>query len=70
MVVGMAAMLSAAIHAPLTALFLGCGLIGNYTLFVPIAIACFTAKFVAKAILPYSVYTYSPKLKPDAHTQG
>lgn len=70
MVIGMAAMLSAAIHAPLTALFLGCGLIGNYTLFVPIAIACFTAKFLAKAILPYSVYTYSPIPKPNAHTQG
>ncbi len=68
MVIGMAAMLSAAIHAPLTALFLGCGLIGNYTLFIPIAIACFTAKFTAKAILPYSVYTYSPKLTPNANS--
>lgn len=70
MVVGMAAMLSAAIHAPLTALFLGCGLIGNYDLFVPIALACFVAKYTAKALLPYNVYTYSQQTVTHANTQS
>lgn len=59
MVIGMAAMLSAAIHAPFTAIFLACGLVGDYTLFVPILIACLVAKYTAKAICPYNVYTYS-----------
>jgi CIC family chloride channel protein len=39
-VIGMAAMLSASIHAPFTALFLVCGLINNYTLFFPILVIC------------------------------
>lgn len=57
MVIGMAAMLSATIHAPFTALFLVCGLVGDYTLFLPLLIASLTAKYSAKAIYPYTVYT-------------
>ncbi len=59
MVIGMAAMLSGSIHAPFTAIFLVCAMVGNYALFVPVLIACLVAKYVAKKILPYSVYSYS-----------
>lgn len=62
MVIGMAAVLSASIHAPFTSLFLVCGLVNNYTLFIPILIACFFAKITSKLILPYNVYTYKPSV--------
>ena len=61
MIVGMAAMLSASIHAPFTALFLICGLINNYTLFIPLLIVCLVAKYTAQRIYPYTVYTYANK---------
>ncbi|WP_199724524.1 chloride channel protein [Taibaiella sp. KBW10] len=57
--IGIAATLSAAIHAPLTALSLTCYLVqGGYLLFVPILIAAFVGKIVAQKLLPYTVYTY------------
>ncbi|UUC45338.1 chloride channel protein [Flavobacterium cerinum] len=59
MVIGMAAMLSASIHAPFTALFLVCEAIGDYTLFFPILIVCLISKTTAKLIYPYTVYSYS-----------
>ncbi|MES2762117.1 MAG: chloride channel protein [Bacteroidota bacterium] len=59
MVIGMGAVLSASLHAPFTALFLICGLINDYTLFVPAFAACMVAKMTAKLILPYTVYNYS-----------
>jgi CIC family chloride channel protein len=59
MVVGMAAVLSACLHAPFTALFLICGLLNDYTLLVPALTACFVAKITAKMIVPYTVYSYS-----------
>ena len=62
MVLGMAASLSASIHAPLTAIFLICGLTNDYTLFFPIAIVSFVAKFTAERIYPYSVYSYAASL--------
>ncbi|AWI26038.1 chloride channel protein [Flavobacterium pallidum] len=58
MILGMGAMLSASIHAPLTAVFLTCGLIGDYTLLVPALLICFVAKFTAKSLYPFTVYTY------------
>lgn len=58
MAIGMAAMLSASIHAPFTALFLVCALINNYTLFLPILIVCQVSKYTAKLFCPYNVYTY------------
>lgn len=61
MIIGMAAMLSASIHAPFTALFLICGLINDYTLFFPILIVCLVSKTTAQLIYPYTVYTYQPK---------
>lgn len=62
MVIGMAAMLSASIHAPFTALFLVCGLTNNYTLFFPILVVCLISKYTAKIIYPNTVYTFSPSL--------
>lgn len=59
MVIGMAAMLSASIHAPFTALFLVCGLVNDYTLFFPILVVCLISKYTSKLIYPYTVYTYS-----------
>lgn len=60
MVIGMAAMLSASIHAPFTALFLVCALINDYTLFLPILLGTLVAKYSAKAIYPYTVYSLAP----------
>jgi CIC family chloride channel protein len=60
MIIGMAAVLSASIHAPFTALFLVCGMTNDYTLFFPILVVCLIAKYTSKMIYPYTVYTYSP----------
>jgi CIC family chloride channel protein len=62
MIIGMAAVLSASIHAPFTAIFLVCGLTNDYTLFIPILVVCLISKYTAKMIYPYTVYTYSPSL--------
>ncbi len=59
MILGMAAMLSASIHAPFTALFLVCGVTNDYTLFFPILTVCVIAKYTSKVICPYTVYTLS-----------
>lgn len=59
MVIGMAAMLSASIHAPFTALFLVCGLVNDYTLFFPILVVCLISKYTSKFIYPYTVYSFS-----------
>ncbi len=61
MILGMGAMLSASIHAPFTAIFLTCGLINDYSLFVPIFIVCMVSKYTAKMIYPFTVYSYQPK---------
>ncbi len=60
MIIGMAAVLSASIHAPFTAIFLVCGLTNDYTLFFPILAVCLISKYTAKMIYPHTVYTYSP----------
>ena len=60
-VIGMAALLSASIHAPFTALFLVCGITNDYTLFFPILMVCLVSKYTAKLIYPYTVYSYSLK---------
>lgn len=62
--VGAAAALSAAIHAPLTSVFLTCSLVaGGFVLFVPIIIACFIAKYAAKLVCDYTVYSYKGTYK-------
>lgn len=58
-IIGMAAVLSASIQAPFTSLFLVCGMIGDYTLMIPILLVSLIAKYTAKNIFPYTVYTYS-----------
>jgi CIC family chloride channel protein len=62
MIIGMAAVLSASIHAPFTSIFLVCGLTNDYTLFVPILVVCLISKYTAKMIYPFTVYSYSPSL--------
>lgn len=62
MVLGMAAMLSASIHAPFTALFLVCGVVNDYTLFIPILLVCLVSKYTAQKIYPYTVYSYKENL--------
>ena len=59
MILGMAATLSASIHAPYTSLFLVCGIVNDYTLFLPILLICLVSKYTAKMIYPYNVYTFS-----------
>ncbi|WP_333600364.1 chloride channel protein [Flavobacterium sp.] len=63
MILGMGAMLSASINAPLTAIFLTCGIINDYTLFFPIVLTCWVAKYTAQAIYPFTVYTYNAVAK-------
>lgn len=58
-IIGMAALLSASIHAPFTALFLVCSIVNDYTLFVPILLVCLVSKYTAKYIFPHTVYSYS-----------
>lgn len=59
--IGAAAMLSAAIHAPLTALFLVCNITPNgYALFFPLLISTYVSKYFVKRLYPYNVYTYQP----------
>ncbi|AOW10947.1 chloride channel protein [Flavobacterium gilvum] len=61
-IIGMAAVLSASIHAPFTSIFLVCGLTNDYTLFLPILAACLISKYTAKMLYPFTVYTYAPSL--------
>jgi CIC family chloride channel protein len=61
-IIGMAAVLSASIHAPFTAIFLVCGLTNDYTLFLPILVVCLISKYTAKTIFPFTVYSFLPSL--------
>lgn len=62
MIVGMAAMLSASIHAPLTALFLVCGVTGDYSLFFPLLVVSYLAKITSKTVCPYNVYNHHERI--------
>lgn len=62
MIIGMAAVLSASIHAPFTAIFLVCGLTNDYTLFIPLLAVCLISKYTAKMIYPFTVYSFSPSI--------
>jgi CIC family chloride channel protein len=62
MIIGMAAVLSASIHAPFTAIFLVCSLTNDYTLFIPILAVSLISKYIAKMIYPFTVYTFSPSI--------
>lgn len=57
--IGAATMLSAAIHAPLTALFLTCNIVDNgFVLFLPLLVGVFIAKYIAFYLCKYTVYTF------------
>jgi CIC family chloride channel protein len=61
--VGAAAVLSASIHGPLTALFLICGIApGGFVLFIPVLMGSFIAKYAAQILCNYTVYSYRGKL--------
>jgi CIC family chloride channel protein len=62
--IGMAAVLSASIHAPFTSIFLVCAIADNYVLFLPILIVCLVSRAVAHLLFPYSVYTYKAEPTP------
>lgn len=61
-IIGMAAVLSASIHAPFTAIFLVCGLTNDYTLFIPLLAVSLISKYTAKMIYPFTVYNFSPRI--------
>lgn len=57
-IMGIAAVLSGSIHAPLTSTSLACRLSGGFILAVPVLIASTVARYTAKKIYPYTVYSY------------
>ena len=59
MIVGMAAILSASLHAPLTGAFLVMSITGSYELFIPIMLTSVLSSFLAKKIFPFTVYSYA-----------
>ncbi|MDO6739195.1 chloride channel protein [Wenyingzhuangia sp. 2_MG-2023] len=62
--IGAAAMLSAAIHAPLTALFLTCNIVDNgFALFLPLLVGVFIAKLMASFLCKHTVYSYEKGYK-------
>ena len=60
-IIGMAAMLCASIQAPITSIFLVCGVAGNYILIVPLLIACLIARITCHLVYPFTVYNYPVK---------
>ncbi|BAV07897.1 chloride channel protein, CIC family [Filimonas lacunae] len=58
MVIGIAAVLSASIHAPLTATALGCCFTGGYVIAIPVFLACVISRYVASSLYKDTVYTY------------
>lgn len=58
---GMAAVLSASIHAPLTAIVIVCSLSGSYTLLVPLTISSYSAFYFVKRLYPFTVYSYAAR---------
>lgn len=58
MLIGMGAVLSATIHAPFTAVFLVCGITGNYVLILPLLMVCVLSKVASQKMYRYNVYTY------------
>ena len=58
MIIGMAAVLSGCIHAPFTALALMSTFSAGTIILVPLIIGSFTAKYIAKRLYPYTVYSY------------
>ena len=65
-------------HAPLTSVFLTCNLVHNgFDLFIPTLVGCFVAKYTAKLVCSYTVYSYKGKkakpkelADPEMHLAG
>ena len=57
-IIGMVAILSSSLHAPLTAAFLVMSITGSYELFVPILLTSVLSSYGAKKIYPFTVYSY------------
>lgn len=55
--VGMAAVFSAAAHAPLTSILIAFELTGDYGLVLPLMLTCGVATFLAERVQPESLYT-------------
>jgi CIC family chloride channel protein len=64
-VIGMAALMSGVIHAPLTGIFLIAEITGGYALFLPLMIVSSISYLVTKYYEPYSVYTKKLAMKGD-----
>jgi len=64
-VAGMAASVSAVMHAPLTGIFLAAEITGGYVLIVPLMIVSAIAYFINKKALYYSIYTIDLANKGD-----
>lgn len=56
-VVGMAASVSGAMHAPLTGVFLSAEITGSYALMIPLMMVAALSFFINKSIRKYSIYT-------------
>lgn len=65
-VVGMAAVLSGAIHVPLTAIFLIAEITGGYALFVPLMIVTSLSYLASRYMEPISVYGTPPPIVVNA----
>jgi CIC family chloride channel protein len=64
-VIGMAALLSGILHAPLTAIFLIAEITGGYALFVPLMIVSSLTFLMTRYLEPFSVYTRQLALGGD-----
>jgi CIC family chloride channel protein len=64
-VIGMAALMSGIIHAPLTAIFLIAEITGGYALFLPLMIVSSISYLISRYFEPFSVYTKKLAQKGD-----
>jgi CIC family chloride channel protein len=67
---GMAAVMSGAMHAPLTAIFLIAEISGGYKLFVPLIIAATIAYLLNRLFLPHSIYASALAEKQELLTHN
>lgn len=61
--IGMAALVSGIIHAPLTGIFLIAEITGGYFLFIPLMVTCSIAYLISKYFEPESIYSKIVKQK-------
>jgi chloride channel protein, CIC family len=69
-VVGMAAMLSGTIHAPLTAIFLIAEITGGYALFVPLMLVSALSFLICRTVQGHSVYGVPVRKAPRKGTSS